>query len=446
MDKTVLCYVRPWNENQFKAICDAAFPEHEIIYISDFPKHDSKFQANLTNLINSTKSLEFNTIFTETVVNDVIARCRLLRAISYSQAKRMVLACAQIIDEINHKYKFDHFVGLTVDSYVIDVIRIVALDNQKKYIGLIPYFINNYCRLTARGEYRKVREVNQEEITQAYKKLVLEKEAPAFLNHYNSDFELRLQWLKTVFRSQLRFIYMSLIRKVSDEHKLCYHYWSSQIVSNEPKTYVGNSVFDQYEPFNNRKKLCYIPLQYFPECTVDYWTQDIENIRYHSKILDVLHHLSSLGVGIYLKEHPNCIGTRPAGWYEQLKSISGVKLLHPQISSSTLIKNVDFTLVWTGTAGAESYLANTPVIHLGDPYYITNKPGFIRYNPKWEKLPDLSFELSKGDQMLFIKHLLEGGFLGEFYHDFDNRELRAATEQMTFLGNNIKFHLEESFE
>ena len=440
---TVLCYVRPWNEKQFNVICKEAFPGKTIQYISDFPGHTSTFQEQLVlALKKQAHNVKDLTMLDKATLDDVVMRCRLLRALTPLQAYRLVNACVEVVDDLFDKYQPMYVIGLTVDSYVIDVIRIVSEKRAKKYLGLIPLFIKGYCRLTSRGEYTHTRVVEQDEINEIYEKLVIAKEKPDFLRQHKSPQEIKANWTNNNIKNKLRYLYMKVQRLRSSSHYYCYHYWSSEIIAKSKKQKVNLDLFaNNFQIPNDNRSSCYIPLQHIPECTVDYWVHDQDAINYYAKLLEVVECLSDLQVNIFIKEHPNCLGIRPDGFYHKLKAFKNVTLLSPLIDSDTIIPGTDFTLVWTGTAGAEAYLAGKPVVHLGNPYYINNKDEFISFSPNLVVPFRQCSEDHEKKAKLFIKHILEGAIRASFYHELEGRSKESVQQEMELLGVAVKQYI-----
>jgi capsule polysaccharide export protein KpsC/LpsZ len=106
----------------------------------------------------------------------------------------------------------------------------------------------------------------------------------------------------------------------------------------------------------------------FPECTVDYWCQDVEYIDYYSTLSGIVDNLSS-NFHVVLKEHPSVMGSRPAGFYAQLKNDRRVTVVPTYTSSNEVLGKIDSVLVWTGTVGFEALLRGIAVFGLATPYY-----------------------------------------------------------------------------
>ncbi len=413
---TILCYVRPWNEEQFKIIAEHAFPGKELHFVSDFPNH-MPYQLQ-ERLVENFKTLQGQNelLLPEEEMHDIIIRCRLLRNIDIKQARQLVNACYLSVKEVFNHVKPTHVIGLTVDSYVIDIIRYVSEEYGLKYWGVIGTFINGYSRISARGESNFCRQASDNEVNEVYNRLVNLGEKPVFLSTLTSLQSTKRLWQRNKFKKYLRKWYMRLIRLKSSSHRYCYHYWHSQIIASIPGEKIDLEYFDDFGA-GIKTNSCFIPLQYFPECTVDYWSKNSNYVDYYKVLLDVVNTLSGQNISIYIKEHPNCLAIRPKGFYDKLKAVPGVHLITPLVDSYELIRNTSFTLVWTGSAGLEAALRGKSVVHLGEPYYITDSSLFIEWDTFKQSfnLPQLVPTLE--DKKQIIRQVLSSTIKASFYSD-----------------------------
>lgn len=78
-----------------------------------------------------------------------------------------------------------------------------------------------------------------------------------------------------------------------------------------------------------------------------------------------------LSYKLYVKDHPVMMGLRTRSYYQELKKIPNIRLIHPSVSSLELIQKGKLTLTITGTTGWEAALLKKPVIIFGNMYYDT---------------------------------------------------------------------------
>ena len=87
-----------------------------------------------------------------------------------------------------------------------------------------------------------------------------------------------------------------------------------------PPRDIGNTGWEKELKYKEKPSL-YIPLQMFPEITVDYWCKNLEAIKYYEtleKLINKLHNNFSL----FIKEHPDVMGSRPKNFYSKIQILT----------------------------------------------------------------------------------------------------------------------------
>lgn len=304
---------------------------------------------------------------------DMIKRCRLLRAIDLDEARKHLECMRSAISEAFDSIRPDLVLSETIDSFLMDLIYAESLKRDIKFIGLVPSFVNGYFRVTARGEYNKLRNPPRNEV-QAVLSLLEEKNYhPAFLR--DSKKRPYLSATKRWARNLIKPPYFIAKRVISGE-KYNYHYWATQIVSSQwfhfvPKLNLGDA--DWEVKLNaSGKPIIYVPLQMIPEATVDYWCNNLEVVDYDNTLIRLIEGLSDK-FQFLIKEHPNVLGFRNPAIYKKLASLNGVAICPTYINSNRLVELCDAVLVWTGTAGFEAALRGKPVLALCNAYYMSGR-------------------------------------------------------------------------
>ena len=118
MKKKTLCYLRPFTKEQFAYLVKSIVPNQIIVHCSE---HASVDQTGLPNLYYSflkNKKLKLNmTTLSKPEVNDMIARCRLLRNINKKLALKHLIAMYLAVNEIINIEK--EIIGLIFQLYMI---------------------------------------------------------------------------------------------------------------------------------------------------------------------------------------------------------------------------------------------------------------------------------------------------------------------------------------
>lgn len=446
----VLCYVRPWNEAQFKVIAESAWPEAEVVQFSEHkPVDPIGYISNYDVSLKDADTIHCN--LSDKQISDIILRCRLLRAIkdieAISHVKVMYAAFVKLFKDVQPKY----ILSVTVDSFILDIATYVAHEFNVPFIGLVPTFVNEHFRITSKGEAIHSNLIADESVTTALKKKLL-------VNNYTPDFNKKsfdspiktslVRWASNIGR----YAYYKT-KRFPTANRYNYHYWSSEVVSKENFNYF----FPKLKPssgwenkLNSSDKVkIYLPLQMFPECTVDYWCKDSEATKYYNVLFSSIEKLS--GVNIILKEHPSVLGARTSYVYKRLSSYSNVTIVPTYCNSNDILNNVDSVLVWTGTIGFEAALRGLPVFTLGEPYYCCNDffktlnvDGFSE-NEVLSYIQDHEVVDIKERQKLLLQHLrsllLPGKFKNDGTWDQSNEDDILDAKKM---GSSIRNYLEQN--
>jgi hypothetical protein len=302
---------------------------------------------------------------------DFIARCRLLRKLPQKTATRHLRAMAVAVDAVLRQKRPSHVLSLTVDSFVIDLLRYFAARAGIQFIGLVGCFVNGCFRVTARGE-SYLNPAPVVEPLMSMKERILD---PAYTPAFNQKAlaNPRLGAIRRWALTLARIPYFFAKRHLSGD-RYNYHYWSSEVVSRghatlfpprDPGTQDWKRRLD-----DDRRPKVFVPLQMFPECTIDYWCEDIDAIDYYARLEDFIasHHR---GVQVVVKEHPSVYPSRPPGFYARLALDPRVVVVPTYAHSNAVLAEVDGVLVWTGTVGFEAALRGKAVLTMSNSYYVT---------------------------------------------------------------------------
>lgn len=369
---TVFCYVRPWNADQFSFLARKVSPDARVMLCSEHPALDEvgiskNYYSNLKRAVQK-KSLELDSI-SEAEIDDVINRCRLLRNLTINNARRHVWAMGTAIGDAFDRCCPKLVLSLTVDSFVMDLLRLTAQARGVRFFGFIGTFVNGYYRLSARGEPNFNAAADISVVSELKEKLLKDDYAPAF----NAKSISRPR--RSVFRrwaANIARVPYFWLKRMSSGDYYNYHYWVSQTVSASqfhlyPPRDPGNASWADRIGSESRPSL-YIPLQMFPECTIDYWCQDVRVIDYY-EVLDQLVDKLSTRFHVLVKEHPSVMGSRPSGFYSSLSRDKRVTVVPTYVPSNEVLRKVDGVVVWTGSVGFESMLRGKPVFGLAMPFY-----------------------------------------------------------------------------
>ena len=414
----VLVYVRPWNIAQFSDLAEGIWQDTRQIHVSEHGAVDqgglkTAFYAAYKHISENSQPL----CLVEDQIADIILRCRLLRSIPLHQARRLLLAAEQAIEEVLDHHKPRAMLSITVDSYILHIFYLACQRRNITFYGLVPSFINGYFRITAMGERVVARDVPPQEIDAVTEQLLSTGYKPDFLP--KSPRALRTKARKLWRRNLVKPAYFEARRRLSGD-PLNYHYWGAAVVSRQHwslhmQDYPGTSLESRTDLPSHlaARPLIFLPLQMSPEATIDYWSTDIRWIDYEARVLALLQSHANSHTFL-IKEHPNVLGQRSMGFYKKLVRHDNVVLISPSASSNSILEMCDGVLICTGTVGFEAALRGVRVYSDSQPFHLptTSVSNLATLTDR--------FPLKQPDTVspeTLVRYVLEGLLSGQFIND-----------------------------
>ena len=390
----ILCLISPWTSELFKEIVNSIDGVEKVIYLSDFLKLD---QTGLTkNYYKLWKDSSYESKFDSELIQ-IIKGCRLLRSLSFEESVRRASMKRDLIAKLVESEKPDLCLSETTDQYLKDILFRECLKRGIPSIGLVRSFLNGYTRVTVRGEIQKVRSVDDDEANEVIKMLLQNDYLPNFI-HKSKKRKAHLIEFERQIKKVLRVVYYYFKIKISGEYHN-YHYLASSMPSlleafialtKWPLKISAPKYTQNFREFKN-KKLIFVPLQFFPEATTDYWGPENIFPQYPATMKSLLKSISSDFL-IIAKEHPGAVGFRGNQFYNSLSSIKTLKFAEPHVPAIELVEQADAVIVWTGSVGFEAMLRGKPVISFAEPYYAKGRL-FKKFTNAGNHLNELSQHL-----------------------------------------------------
>jgi hypothetical protein len=416
----ILVYARPWNSDQFEDLSNLIWPSSEKKYISEHRETDTSgyFDLFYKNMEFQSNELEFSDISFLSIVQvqDVIARCRLLRSLDQSVALKMLNSTGLAMLEIFDECKPSYVLSVTVDSYIIHLLSIISESRGIRFIGLVPTFINGYFRVTTCGAKDIERFVSNEELNEVKHSLLDIAYKPSWLVSNKRDINKKAN--RMWFRNLIKPIWFLLLSHYKRD-SFNAHYMTSRIISQRywslfPRRYSGlNSIARiTTELDKTSKPALFLPLQMSPEATIDYWSSDTSWTDYEYKVLDVIAKNSEEAIFL-IKEHPNVLGLRSQNFYKKLGDLENVVLASPEVPSNEILDISDAVVVCTGTVGFEALLRGKVVFSDSSPFYA----GPDNFRPCDAISEFCSAPLDQNNSDSLVRYVLGGFLRGIFLND-----------------------------
>lgn len=396
-------------------------PSEEIFYISDFKfKDDVNLIERQYQYIDSLSDAECDS---NTDLDDVIARCRYLRNINKTLAKKLAISARLAIEEILAEFRPDFYIGLPIDNYILHLMHVACNKYGVKNISPVQSFIPNKTRITSLGEWVKVREVDQCEIEECYKKITEKSFKPTWLKSHRSLPILAKLYIK----ERLKKIYFEM-QKIKNNDPYSFHYNTiypaKGVISIDSVTNVlAYKKFESIsaterllEESKSYQKLVYLPLQFSPETTIDYYIKDNRFGQYDRLMKEVLNAIPS-NVVLIVKEHPDLYGFRNIKFYDAFLNNKNVHLAPVDFPTSKILKSIDAVVVTGGgSTGAEAIVRGIPTLSLGGCFYSGSESLSIT---DFERVAEWAAVLLKpaptiSERKIVVKRILENTVEGPY--------------------------------
>jgi hypothetical protein len=346
----------------------------EILYISDFKYEDDVGLIELQyKYINE---ISLHNKHSHYHFDEVINRCRYLRNINLETAKKLVISTQLAIQEVIEKFRPDCYIGLPIDNYILHLMHLECSIQGIKNISPVQSFLPNRTRITSLGEWVRCREVDAEEVDKYYEILTKKSFKPTWLKSHRSFASLGKLYIK----ERLKKIYFEFQKiKKGDPYSFHYNtiYPAKGVISIDGisnvfayKKYQARSMTEKLLSNSEvNRKLIYLPLQFSPETTIDYYINDLRFGRYEELVCKVLSSIPN-DVTLIVKEHPDLYGFRNPKFYDKILENKNVHLAGVDYPTSEILHRVDAVIVTGGgSTGAEAIIRGIRTISLGGCFY-----------------------------------------------------------------------------
>lgn len=311
----------------------------------------------------------------------IALRCRYLRSLPKAEAVLKARAMTLALERIIEKYQPDIIFGMVMDSYVLDITDLLMRERNSQYVGFLNNMINGYSRLTARGELIQLNEPSMEMIEDALNNLGARHYVPNMQKDFMWNTSPLSMYFTKYIKEKIKIVYYAL-KKIMDRDPDNFYYNTVAAKSCMSCRSVDQIFFRRFEEKRwlqkidaakaNQKLIVYLPLQFYPECSVDYWGTQIQFSSFYSvveKIMATTYHK----IILLVKEHPSAMGLRKSEFYEQFSRNEAIHLIPFDVPSNEVIEKSDMVLTWTGSVGVEAIMRDKPLMTFGEAYY---DPGY----------------------------------------------------------------------
>ena len=388
-------------------------------------------------------------------IDDVIARCRVLRWLPRAKAKAMAEAMADVMGAILDKEKPRFVMGFPIDRYVSDVLCRLAARRGILFMEMTVSAIPGMVMFMHRG--RLLQHIVAPEMAEV-ESAVAELSAPLFVPSYvqGQSPYTGLRFLKVFTYFRMRGNFFWLLSHLKRDPLNLHHLDSQSFLGHKPSLrdiriirMLRKEWREAMSDFSKERRI-FLGLQLFPEASIDYWIGPRELIDYEDIVAEAAEAFSTAGFLVLIKDHPLQFGFRQTGFIDRLLRIRNVVLVPYEVSGNELLDNCGANFALTGTLGLQAALRGMASVTTQT--YYTSPEDFILLGRRSE-IPGLPEKVAKASccdlaarRRRIISHLLRGSFQGDFFsfRGFDPANpTESATELARVAGAMARTLLEE---
>lgn len=385
-------------------------------------------------------------------VDDVIARCRVLRWQTKRKAAAMALAMADAMDAMLESVKPDILVSFPIDNYNQDVLARLARARGLPYFEVTTSALPDMCMLMHRGRLITSEETPDPALVEARTHEIADPLfTPAYVQGQAAFTPAR--FLTTLGYFRLRAACFKAYSWLRND-PLNIHYLDAQPelghkarISDVRITRLVEGDWQEKLAAFPKQRRVFMGLQVFPEAAIDYWLEDLDLIRHEDFLVEAARRFAASGFQVVVKDHPLQFGFRHTDLLDRLKTLPNVVIVPYEVSGNAVLAQCDINLTATGTLGLQCALMGGTAV-TGEAYYVTDDSDFliVRSWGDLEGLPDRVAARAapaslQQRQRGIVARLMRGSFKAEFYSfkGFDAANPNpAATELGRQLGAQIR--------
>lgn len=389
---------------------------------------------------------DIHTYFKESELQDIVARCRVLRWLNRQKAVAMVNAMATVFEELLLKHRPTIIVSFPIDRYVTDVLERIANRAGIPFLELTASVFSKKSMLLQRGEAISLEEVPD---IGTIKKHIDELVDPTYVAAYvpKKRSYTAFKFIRTLGYFKLRGIVFKFI-SLAKRDKLGLHYLDAGSNLGHKCRWKDIRILGMIDSCWE-KKLQDVPkesrvlfgLQLFPEASIDYWIKDLGLIEHENMLLEAIETLSNSGYTILIKDHPLQFGFRHTGLLKKALETPNVLLIPYEVPSNFLLSLVGSSFNCTGTPGLQAALLGLTSI-VTESYY-SNRKDFIVFDKRSDisSLPNKISEKVRVDDLESVRyrissHLLSSSFEGDLF-TFNGFLAGEANDASRLLAKNL---------
>jgi len=396
----------------------------ETVIVSDLPHADIDISPAFERYMGRA-GIERAALATlgEDQVDDVVARCRLLRVLDRAEAIRMIGAMWQTIEDVLARERPDLFMCFVIDRYILDLFERALRRRGVPYVGLAIGILPNTIMFTSRGEHTPVREPPMDEVEDAVARLTSREFVPSYVP--SQAFGLRrfltlyahltarhfaFEGLRVLRQRPHDYVYLAARSPASGFRVRLKDWATMKYFRNDWQADLARSSPD---------KRVFVALSVNPEAAIEYWVRDLRLVDYETTIERIALAFGRAGFRLFVKDHPNQFGYRQVEVFQRLARTGSVSFVPYTVPAKWLIERCATTLTWTGTVGFQAALEGRTTIVADGAYYALDDAVIRMTSQNIDELPSAVSAFThkttvRDRQRALVRHLLRCTVPGDY--------------------------------
>lgn len=314
--------------------------------------------------------------FCEETIWDIVKRCRFLRELPFAKSVELIAQAVGRWQHIIDRHDVKRVLMLPVDSYVLDILYRVAHAKGIKAYSFVGTPFSGRIRFTVYGEINGQISAPEPEVATsfvascrhgdvkpdwligtgvsperlAYGRLAVDSSKPPFFGLYRALAGDRdsFSFARTRYLAKRMYATPARVREALS-------------INSHASTEIPN-------------EFAFLPLQFYPESTSDYWVREESMHNHHAVVLAAARAVAP-HLPVVVKEHPAAFGRRSAAFLRELAKIEGVHFVPYQMSVSNLLARAGVIVGQGSTTTLQALVAGKPVVFSGKPYFSADGAG-----------------------------------------------------------------------
>jgi hypothetical protein len=313
-------------------------------------------------------------------IEDIILRCRFLRELDRSHAIDLIQEAFNTWDNILSSNQINVVYSLPIDSYILHTLQLVCESKKISFFSTVGTFMDNRIRITNYGElaFNKVDYDYKKEVDDFIKCAEASSLRPSWLIGVGNT-PIKTSFKRLVIDS-LKPLFFFLYRKVrSDRDSFSFaknSIYKKRMFATTKRFLVANSIEkNALNSYSNLGEYNFIPLQFYPEVTSDYWNRDLNLINHHKVVLEIVRALPD--EKFVIKEHPASFGRRDEKFLNELSKCDNVVFAKLLSDVNSWINNSKVVLGNASTTTINAIILQKPVLFFSKPYFGSSKNNYL---------------------------------------------------------------------